>query len=87
MPKTMLKRDRNILPFPNTSAFSDFSFPSPGLQSLKPIISFKNAPISNVEIAYLHKEGVTDMCGQILNPISTYQNKKKCPYQHVSRNI
>jgi hypothetical protein len=31
--------------------------------------------------------GVTERCGQTLGTSSTYQNKKKCPYQHVSGNI
>jgi hypothetical protein len=33
------------------------------------------------------REGVTERCRQTLGMSCTYQNKKKCPYQHVLRNI
>jgi hypothetical protein len=32
-------------------------------------------------------QGVTEMCGRILDTSSTYQKNKKCPYQPVSGNI
>jgi hypothetical protein len=31
-------------------------------------------------------QSVSQSCGQTLGTSSTYQNKKKCPYQHVPRN-
>jgi hypothetical protein len=32
-------------------------------------------------------QDVTERCRQILGLSSTYQNSKKCPYQHVYENI
>jgi hypothetical protein len=32
-------------------------------------------------------QSATVSCGQTWGTSSTYQNKKKCPYQHVSGNI
>jgi hypothetical protein len=38
-------------------------------------------------VMHIYIEGVTERCRQMLGTSSTYENKKKCPHQHVSRNI
>jgi hypothetical protein len=40
---------------------------------------------SPINKEYLLYRVLTERCGQILGTRSTYQNKKKTPYQHVSR--
>jgi hypothetical protein len=52
------------------------------------LVEKKDNFVSDVnKFIHTHIQGVTERCGQTLGTSSTYQNKKKCPYQHVSGNI
>jgi hypothetical protein len=43
--------------------------------------------VTLLKFIYAYIQGVTERCGQTLGMSSTYQNKKKCPYQHMYGSI
>jgi hypothetical protein len=57
--------------------------------------SAPNYPLNNILkagielgiILCINIQDVIERCGQTLSTSSTYQNKKKCPYQYVFGNI
>jgi hypothetical protein len=56
------------------------------LAKFKVCISFLDSLVAFSSLS-IYIQDVTERCGQTLSTNSTYQNKKKCPYQHVSENI
>jgi hypothetical protein len=53
-------------------------------------LNYDLAIISKEEFMFSFVYGVQDVterCGQTLGTSSTYQNKKKCPHEHVSGDI